>query len=145
MFIGTIKYLKKNAKCQVLTVQPKDTNYVTKWKSKIPTMAACKRHSLLTKTQQIRHQKSYSTYHTNGSRKQGGVAILIANKARFKDSPGKQRHYILVKGIYSIVNIMMIINTQASNSWHTKSHKASTTGHGELIGLDNGPFNGQFS
>lgn len=131
MFTGTIKYLNKNAKCQVLTVQSKDINYLTKWKSKI-------HHVCLQETQLINKdstdQTSEELFYILHKWKQeaGRSGLLILNKAHFEDSPGKQSHYVLVKGIYSIMNTMLTINTQASNSWHSKSHKASTTGHGEM-------------
>lgn len=144
MFTGTMKYLNKNAKCQVLTVQSKDTNYLTKWKSKI-------HHGCLQETQLIdkdsTDQTSEEIFYILPKWKQeaGRSGHSYSEQSTLRRQSRKIESLHISKGNilhheyyddYKYTGIKFLA--------HQNLIKQALLDMGKWIGLDNGHFDRQF-
>ena len=99
-------------------LQPKDTEWLNRYKNKTRIYAVYKRLSSdLGTHNRLKLRGWKKVFHANGNLKKVGVAILISGKIDFKIKTvtrDKEGHYIMIKGSIQEENII-ILNIYAPN------------------------------
>ena len=81
--------------------QPKDKDWLNRYKNKTPITCCLQQTHLKTRDTYRLKVKSWKNIHANRDQKKAGVAILISDKIDFKTKAGKrdkEGHYIMIKG-----------------------------------------------
>ena len=82
-------------------LQPKDTDWLNGYKSKIHTYAVYKKPTSDLKTYKLKVRGWKNIFHANGKQNKAGIAILVSEKIDLKIKKitrDKEGHYIMIKG-----------------------------------------------
>ena len=98
-------------------LQPKDTDWLNRYKSKTCIYVICKKPTSDLKTHRLKVRGWKNIFHASGKQKKAGVAILISDKIDLKIKKitrDKEGNYIMLKGSIQEKDIT-IVNIYASN------------------------------
>ena len=98
-------------------LQPKDTDWLNRYKNKTHIYAVYNKPTLDPKTQRLKVRGWKNIFHANGKQKKSEVAILISEKIDLKIKKirrDKEGHYIVIKGPIQEEDIT-IVNICAPN------------------------------